>query len=238
MPMCGRYRLTSRERYLAEHFGLEEDELIEWSPRYNIAPTQQVLVVRQDRLKPIRTLSLMRWGLIPYWSQDASIGDRTINAMSETASEKPAFREAMRKRRCLVPADGFFEWKKLGSKRKQPYNIGMLDDSLFAFAGLWDSWRSTAGETIESCSILTTDANVLTRDIHDRMPAILKPEDYDLWLDTGVTGPERVQGLLRPFDPRLMKMYPLSSAVSNVNNDNPQCIQEAPPDDEAAPMLF
>lgn len=236
--MCGRYRLTARERYLAEHFGIDGDDGIEWAPRYNIAPTQQVVVIRQHHKEPRRTISLMRWGLIPYWSQDVSIGNRTINAMSETASEKPAFREAMRKRRCLVPADGFFEWKKLSSKRKQPYNIGMLDNSVFAFAGLWDSWRSTSGETIESCSILTTDANALTKEIHDRMPAILKPEDYDLWLDLGVTNPEQVQGLLRPFDPRLIKKYPLSARVSNANNDGPECIQEAPADDAASPMLF
>ena len=236
--MCGRYRLTAKERYLAEHFGIDDLADVEWVSRYNIAPTQKVVVIRQDRDQPKRTLSLMRWGLIPYWAQDISIGNRTINAMSETASEKPAFREAMRKRRCLVPADGFFEWKKLSSKRKQPYNIGMLDDSVFAFAGLWDRWRSSSGETIESCSILTTDANAITKDIHDRMPVILKPEDYDRWLDPGITGPEQLQELLHPFDPRLMKKYPLSSAVSNVNNDGPECIQEAPADDAAAPMLF
>ena len=236
--MCGRYRLTAKERYLAEHFGIDDDDIVDWVPRYNIAPTQQVVVIRQDREQPKRISSLMRWGLIPFWSQDISIGNRTINAMSETASEKPAFREAIRMRRCLVPADGFFEWKKLSSKRKQPYNIGMLDDSVFAFAGLWDSWRSSSGEMVESCSILTTDANALTREIHERMPAILKPEDYDLWLDPGVTDPERVQGLLRPFDPRLMKKYPLSTTVSNVNNDGPECIQEAPAEDAANPMLF
>jgi putative SOS response-associated peptidase YedK len=236
--MCGRYRLTAKERYLAEHFGIDDVEDVHWTPRYNIAPTQQIVVIRQDHDEPKRTISLMRWGLIPYWAQDASIGNHTINAMSETASEKPAFREAMRKRRCLVPADGFFEWKKLSSKRKQPYNIGMLDDSVFAFAGLWDRWRSSSGEVIESCSILTTDANPLTKDIHDRMPVILKREDYDLWLDPGITDPEQVQDLLHPFDPRLMKKYPLSSAVSNVNNDGPECIQEVAADEAATPTLF
>jgi len=236
--MCGRYRLTAKERYLAEHFGIDDVEDVQWTPRYNIAPTQQVVVIRQDRDQPKRTISLMRWGLIPYWAQDPSFGNRTINAMAETASEKPAFREAMRKRRCLVPADGFFEWKKLSSKRKQPYNIGMLDDSVFAFAGLWDRWRSSSGELVESCSILTTDANSLTRDIHDRMPVILRPEDYDHWLDPGITDPEQVQELLHPFDPRLMKKYPLSSAVSNVNNDGPECVQEVPADETATPTLF
>lgn len=234
--MCGRYRLTAKERYLAEHFGVDDE--IEWEPRYNIAPTQPVVVIRQDRDQPKRTFSLMRWGLIPYWSKDISIGNKTINAMSETVAEKPAFREAIRKRRCLVPADGFFEWKKLSSKRKQPYNIGMLDDSLFAFAGIWDRWRSGSGEVIESCSILTTDANSLTRDIHDRMPAILEPEDYDLWLDPGVTDPEQLQHLLRPFDPRRMKKYPLSPKVSNVNIDGPECIDEVAADDASTPMLF
>jgi len=234
--MCGRYRLTAKERYLAEHFGVDDE--IEWEPRYNIAPTQPVVVIRQDRDQPRRTFSLMRWGLIPYWSKDISIGNKTINAMSETVAEKPAFREAIRKRRCLVPADGFFEWKKLSSKRKQPYNIGMLDDSLFAFAGIWDRWRSGPGEVIESCSILTTDANSLTRDIHDRMPAILEPEDYDLWLDPGLTDPEQLQHLLRPFDPRRMKKYPLSPKVSNVNIDTPECIQEVAADDASTPLLF
>ncbi len=236
--MCGRYRLTAKERYLAEHFGIDDVEDVQWTPRYNIAPTQQVVVIRQDRDQPKRTISLMRWGLIPYWAQDPSFGNRTINAMAETASEKPAFREAMRKRRCLVPADGFFEWKKLSSKRKQPYNIGMLDDSVFAFAGLWDRWRSSSGELVESCSILTTDANSLTKDIHDRMPVILRPEDYDHWLDPGITDPEQVQELLHTFDPRLMKKYPLSSAVSNVNNDGPECVQEVPADETATPTLF
>jgi putative SOS response-associated peptidase YedK len=234
--MCGRYRLTAKERYLAEHFGIDDE--LEWAPRYNIAPTQQVVVIRQDPNHPRRIASLMRWGLIPYWSQDISIGNRTINAMAETASEKPAFRDAIRKRRCLIPADGFFEWRKLNAKRKQPYNIGMLDDSLFAFAGLWDRWRSASGEIIESCSILTTDANSLTREIHDRMPAILEPDKYDLWLDPGVTDPEQVQELLRPFDPKLMKKYPLSPRVSNVNHDDPECIQEVPAEDSATPLLF
>ena len=234
--MCGRYRLTARERYLAEHFGIDND--IEWAPRYNIAPTQQVVVIRQDPNHPRRIASLMRWGLIPYWSQDISIGNRTINAMSETAAEKPAFRDAIRKRRCLVPADGFFEWKRLNAKRKQPYNIGMLDGSVFAFAGIWDRWRSGSSEIIESCSILTTDANPLTQEIHDRMPAILEPHQYDLWLDPGVTDPEQLQPLLRPFNPRLMKKYPLSPRISNVNNDDPECIQEVPADDAATPLLF
>src|SRR5512146_261573 len=148
--MCGRYRLTAKERYIAEHFGVEEED-VEWTPRYNIAPTQPVATVRQDRKEPRRKFALMRWGLIPFWAKDASIGARTINAVSETAAEKPAFREAMQRGRCLIPADGFYEWKKLDRKSKQPYCVTMADDSLFAFAGLWDRWRPPAGEAIATC---------------------------------------------------------------------------------------
>jgi putative SOS response-associated peptidase YedK len=225
--MCGRYRLTAKERYIAEHFSVEEDE-VEWTPRYNIAPTQPVATIRQDRKEPRRRFALMRWGLIPFWAKDASFGARTINAVSETAAEKPAFREAMQRGRCLIPADGFYEWKKLDRKSKQPYCVTMADDSLFAFAGLWDRWRPPAGEAIETCTVLTTDANALLRDVHDRMPVILRPEDYDLWLDPGVTDPKRVADLLRPFDPRMMKKYPVSTLVNNVKNDSPECSQPLP----------
>ncbi|HEX2329555.1 MAG TPA: SOS response-associated peptidase [Candidatus Angelobacter sp.] len=235
--MCGRYRLTAKERYIAEHFGVDEAE-VHWSARYNLAPTQEVAVIRQDRKEPKRHFSLMRWGLIPYWSKDASIAARTINAMAETVAEKPTFRDAVRKNRCLIPADGFYEWKKLGAKEKQPYNIGMRDDGLFAFAGLWDRWKTPGGDIWETCSVITTDANSLLQPIHTRMPVILKPEDYDSWLDPGIQDPVRVEDLLKPFDAQRMKIYPLSSRVSNVNNDDPECIREVPPAAEAAPMLF
>lgn len=221
--MCGRYRLTAKERYLRDHFGIEDD--LEWAPRYNIAPSQPVLAVRQHPSEPKRSFSLLRWGLIPYWAKDSAIGFKTVNAMSETAAEKPAFREAMRKGRCLLPADGFYEWQKLG-KGKQPYNIGMADGSVFAFAGLWDRWRSPADDLLETCTVLTTDSNALVREIHDRMPVILRPKDYDLWLDPGVTDPARVAGLLQPFDARLMKKCPVSTRVNNVKYDDAECAQE------------
>src|SRR5580765_5080777 len=226
--MCGRYRLTAKQRFIAEHFDLEESE-VHSSPRYNIAPTQEAAVVRQDRQQPKRLFSLMRWGLVPYWAKDASIGFKTINAMSETAAEKASFREAMRRRRCLVPADGFYEWQKLGRKEKQPYNIGMADDGLFAFAGLWERWADSAGTPLNSFTILTTTANPLLAGIHDRMPVILKPEDYAVWLDPGMTNPAGVADLLRPFDARLMKKYPVSTRVGNADNDDPECIQETMP---------
>ena len=170
----------------------------------------------------------MRWGLIPYWAQDISIGTSMINAVSETAAEKPAFRKAMRTRRCLIPADGFYEWKKLGNpKHKQAYNIGMSDEGLFAFAGLWDQWKGPDKRTIESCTILTTKANSLLEGIHDRMPVILKPEDYDLWLDPGITNPAKLADLLRPFDSRLMRTYPVGETVNKVTNDGPECAMAA-----------
>jgi putative SOS response-associated peptidase YedK len=230
--MCGRYRLTSKERYIAEHFDLEESE-VHWTPHYNIAPTQEAAIVRQDRKQPKRKFSLMRWGLVPSWAKDISIGFKTINAMCETAAEKAAFREAMRKRRCLVPADGFYEWQKLGKKEKQPYNIGMANDSLFAFAGLWERWHDPAGTPLNSFTILTTDANPLVSGIHDRMPVIVKKEDYDLWLDPGMTDPAGVADLLKPFDARLMKKYPVSTRVGNADNDDAEIIKEIVP---AAPV--
>lgn len=223
--MCGRYRLTAKERWLSEYFNIPAED-IDWAARWNIAPTDEVATVRQDRNEPKRIFAKMRWGMIPYWAKDISFGAKAINAVSETAAEKPAFRESMKKRRCLIPANGFYEWKKIGPKKKQPYNIGMADDGLFAFAGLWDRWKDPAGPVIESCTILTTEANVLLKDIHDRMPVVLRPEDYDLWLDPGVTDPARIIELLKPFDARLMRAYPVSTTVNRVENDGPECAQE------------
>jgi putative SOS response-associated peptidase YedK len=222
--MCGRYRLTAKERYIRDHFGLEEDP--PWTPRYNIAPTQPVAAIRQNAKDPKRTFGLLRWGLIPFWAKDPSIGYKTINAMSETAAEKPAFRDAMRRRRCLIPADSFYEWKKIGPKEKQPYNFGMIDDSVFAFAGLWERWRDPAGNFVETCTILTTTPNSLVGDVHDRMPAILSAEAYDLWLDPGVTDATRDIDCLKPFDARLMKKYPVSTRVNRPENDDPECARE------------
>ncbi len=175
--MCGRYRLSRRKQFIAEYF--ETDNEVDWEPRYNIAPSQPVGIIRQD---PSRHVSLARWGLIPSWGTDASIGFKTINARAETVASEPAFRDTFVSRRCLLPADGVFEWRRSG-REKQPFHLGMQDDSLFAFAGLWDRWRDPAGAAIESCSILTTTPNSLLADIHDRMPVILRQEDYDLWLD-------------------------------------------------------
>ena len=224
--MCGRYRLSAKERYLRDHFGL--DVSAKWLPRWNIAHTQMIPTIRQHPKEPKRIFSLMRWGLIPYWAKDAAIGLRTINVVSETAAEKPLFRDAFKYRRCLIPADGFYEWKKIGPKQKQPYNFGKVDGSVFAFAGLWDRWRQPDNNILESCAILTTPPNELVAKVHDRMPAILSEEDYDRWLDPGITDSKRVEDCLKPFDPALMENYAVSKRVNRVENDDPSCAEEVP----------
>jgi putative SOS response-associated peptidase YedK len=161
-------------------------------------------------------------GLIPYWAKDPSIGYKLINARSETVTSKPAFREAFESRCCLIPADGFYEWKRVG-KAKQPFHFGLRDDSLFAFAGLWDRWRDPNGQVLESCSILATTPNALLADMHDRMPVILGPEHYDLWLDPGFRRADVLKKMLNPFDATLMRRYPVSTRVNFVRNDDPEC---------------
>ena len=217
--MCGRFRLGKGREALKKYFGADND--VDWDPRYNIAPTHDVVTVRQDRHQPRRVLSLMRWGLVPSWSKDSSAAARMINARCETAADLPAFRDALRSRRCLIPADGFFEWQKLG-KAKQPYCFALGDDSIFAFAALWDRWKTPQAGVLETCSILTTAANDLVRDVHDRMPVILPPDAYDLWLDPGFQKRDAILDLLQP-GPVDMKKYPVSTGVNDVNNDGPDC---------------
>jgi putative SOS response-associated peptidase YedK len=171
--MCGRYRLSRRKQIIAEHFDASGDE--DWGPRYNIAPTQPVPVIRQNAREPVRELSLMRWGLIPSWSKDPSGAASLINARSETAAAKPAFRDPLKSRRCLIPADAFYEWSRTG-KARQPYCFDVGEGELFAFAGIWDRWRDARGNAVETCSILTTTPNAVTSAVHDRMPVILDPD--------------------------------------------------------------
>jgi putative SOS response-associated peptidase YedK len=174
---------------IEEYFDTVSDD--DWTPRYNIAPTQPVPVIRQNPKEPRRELSLLRWGLIPSWAKDQSVAPQMINARSETAATKPAFRDPLTNRRCLIPADGFYEWQRRG-KAKQPYCFEVNEGELFAFAGLWDRWRDPSGQWLKSCSILTTTPNVVTSAVHDRMPVILDPDRYDLWLDPGMTNVEAV----------------------------------------------
>ena len=220
--MCGRFVLMSLGRDLAERFHLSE--MPDPEPRYNIAPTQMVAVVRRDEDSLRRRLDFVRWGLVPSWAKDLSIGSKLINARAETASQKPAFRAAFRYRRCLVPADGFYDWER-GKGRKQPYLVSMADGSTFAFAGLWEKWHSAEGKVIESCTILTTDANELLSPIHDRMPVILRPENYDVWLDPEAKQPELLLPLLIPYPAEQMAIRVVSPKVNKSAYDAPDCIE-------------
>jgi putative SOS response-associated peptidase YedK len=219
--MCGRYRLSRRKQFVEEYFDCDPwDE--EWSPRYNIAPTQPVPVIRQNPKEPVRELSLVRWGLIPSWAKDSSAAASMINARSETASTKPAFRDALKSRRCLIPADGFYEWMRTG-KARQPYCFEVNGGGLFAFAGIWDRWKDPNGSWVKTCSILTTTPNAVTSAIHDRMPVILDPDVYDLWLDPGMRDVTVASDLLKPFDARLMWCFHVSTRINHAANDDEEC---------------
>ena len=217
--MCGRYRLSRRKQIVEEYFDAGSDD--DWAPRYNVAPTQPVPVIRQHPKEPRRKLSLMRWGLIPSWAKTLS-GPPMINARSETAATMPAFRDPMKSRRCLVPADGFYEWQRKGTV-KQPFCFEVTDGELFAFAGLWDRWKDPSGQWIKSCSILTTTPNAVTSAVHDRMPVILEPDSHDLWLDPGMQNVAAVSDLLKPYDARQMRCYPISTRINHVENDDEAC---------------
>jgi putative SOS response-associated peptidase YedK len=218
--VCGRYTLRTPVETLAEEFGIT-GPLPEVPTRFNVAPTQEVAAVLEEDEQ--RKLEMLRWGLIPSWADDPAIGNRMINARSETAAQKPSFRSAFRKRRCLVLADGFYEWQKTASG-KQPYYIRMGDGSPFAFAGLWESWGKY-GEEVRSCTILTTEANGLVGEIHHRMPVILPAEEYDLWLDPDMGEAEPLLDLLRPYPDDLMEAYPVSRFVNSPSNDSEQCVE-------------
>jgi putative SOS response-associated peptidase YedK len=220
--MCGRFTLRTNPHQLALIFGCEIPPDLPAS--YNVAPTQSVATVR-GRDNGTREFTLLRWGLIPHWAKEKSIGNRMINARAETIAEKPAFRSAFRQRRCLILADGYFEWQKKG-KAKQPFLIRMRDDAPFAMAGLWESWTDPQqGETVSTCTVITTDANELTQPIHDRMPAILSAESYGLWLDPRQRDQQVLLPLLRPFEPDSMVADPVSLRVNNPRNNDPGCVE-------------
>lgn len=219
--MCGRYTLASPTERLAEEFGVDASS-IELAPNYNVAPTQKVAAVLEDGGQ--RRLEVLRWGLIPPWADDPGIGSRMINARSETAPGKPSFRRAFRERRCLIPADGFYEWQRTNGA-KQPYYIHMEDGRPFAFAGLWESWSKGEGE-IRTCTILTTGANALVGEVHDRMPVILAHDAYDVWLDPASERDE-LTGLLASYPEDEMEAYPVSRFVNSPSNNDPRCIEPA-----------
>ena len=220
--MCGRFTLLAPGEVIADLFQLPEVPPL--APRYNIAPTQPVAAVRMSSRSGTRELTHLHWGLIPRWAKDPKIGSRMINARSETAAEKPSFRAAMKYRRCLIPADGFYEWQKLNG-RKQPVRIHMKDGQPFAIAGLWEHWQSKEGSEIESCTLLTTGPNELLEPVHNRMPVIIAPDDFDLWLDPAAQHAGEVQHLLRSYPVAEMTFYPVSTHVNNARNEDPLCIE-------------
>ncbi|MCG8547724.1 MAG: SOS response-associated peptidase [Alphaproteobacteria bacterium] len=224
--MCGRYSLTTPIEGIRALFDI--DALPNLAPRYNIAPTQPVVTVRAAGDGGGRELAMMRWGLIPSWAKDPAIGSRMINARAETVAEKPAFRAAFRRRRCLIPADGFYEWEKRQDGKKQPWRITLEGGVVFAFAGLWESWLGADGSEVDSCTIVTTVAAPAIAAIHPRMPVILDPTGYETWL-TGE--PDAAGALLGPYGGSL-EAHPISTRINNVRNDDASVL-EAVSDDGA-----
>ncbi|MEZ6119073.1 MAG: SOS response-associated peptidase [Pirellulaceae bacterium] len=223
--MCGRFTIHSKLNLLLQQFALEMDEreLPDFEPRYNLAPTNQAPVILQTESG--RKLELMRWGLIPSWAKDKSIGNRTINARAESLSDKPSFRSAFKRRRCLVPADGYYEWMKVG-KEKQAFLIRTIDERPFAMAGLWETWHDPdTAKNVPSFTIVTTAANDATSQIHDRTPVILTPSEFDLWLDPEVQETPRLQTLLDALPADRIKVDPVGNYVNKVGHEGEQCVQ-------------
>lgn len=218
--MCGRFTLTIPPELLAEIFGVTVPR--EFPARYNIAPGQKVPIIRNAATDG-RYLSFVRWGLVPHWAKDVSIGSRMINARSETAHEKPAFRLAIRARRCIIPASGFFEWATETS-RKHPHYISMRDGSQLALAGIWDYWKTQEGGVLETCSILTTAANSLIAALHERMPVILHPTEFNLWLDRSMNKPEKLQRLYQPYPSELLQEWEVSELINKPSIETPEAI--------------
>ncbi|MGE8203424.1 SOS response-associated peptidase [Heyndrickxia sp. NPDC080065] len=219
--MCGRYNLYSSVELLLEQFELTNGDFIEFSPRFNIAPSQEVLSVVQGETG--NRGGFLRWGLVPSWANDPKIGYKMINARAETINEKPSFKRLLARRRCLIVADGFYEWKKEG-KQKTPFHIRLKNKLPFAFAGLWDRWDQN-GTVLQSCTIITTEANELMKDIHERMPVILTKESESAWLDRSIQEEEFLKSLLVPYDSDEMEAYTISALVNSPKNEGIELIK-------------
>lgn len=218
--MCGRFSLIASGAEVAAHYDLATVPKL--APRYNIAPTQPVAAVRLANDSTERELTYFQWGLVPSWSKDPSVGSRMINARSETAADKPSFRSAFKRRRCLIPTSGFYEWQK-SNGGKQPMYIHPSIGDLMSFAGLWEYWQSPDGSELETCTILTTGPNEMMESIHNRMPTIIEPADYTMWLDLE-TPADQLMHLLRPIESDFLDAYPVSTAVNNPRNEGETCI--------------
>jgi putative SOS response-associated peptidase YedK len=225
--MCGRYVLKRKDlEALMEQLGVTDPR--EFVSRYNIAPTTMIPAIRTSAEEGRREAVGLQWGLVPWWSKDAKNGAKLANARSEGIAAKPAFREAVRKRRCVVPASGFYEWQTVG-RLKQPWFFQMRDETPFVFAGLWEHWRSADGVDLQTCSLITTTPNDLVRPLHDRMPVILRGATIDTWLDRSISEPAQVESLLAPVPGDAMKATPVSPRVNNVRVDGPECLEPATP---------
>jgi putative SOS response-associated peptidase YedK len=229
--VCGRFTLSASPEAVAEHFDLHE--VPQLSARFNIAPTQAVATIYVPDRSSAPVLEPRGWGLIPSWTKDEGLGNRQINARVETAAEKPTFRDALRHRRCLVPADGFYEWSGPSGSR-QPYHIGLADGALFGFAGLWESWRDSSGRAIETCAILTTAANPRLAELHTRMPVIVDPDQYGRWLDPATEDPTQLRSLVASRRSEALRFHPVGFQVNDVGCDDPSCLQAVA---EAQPSL-
>jgi putative SOS response-associated peptidase YedK len=218
--MCGRYAVTSAPEAIRGLFGYPEQP--NFPPRFNVAPTQPIAIVRLMEGK--RQFALVRWGLLPSWVKDPKNFSLLINARGESVMDKPAFEAAMKRRRCLVPADGFYEWKTIGT-RKQPYFVRAKSGAPLAFAGLWETWTGPNGEEMETAAIVTTRANRMLADIHDRMPVVVPPDAFDLWLNCAAVDAETASTLIAPAPENLLEVYEVSSAVNRTANDNPQLVE-------------
>ena len=225
--MCGRFQLSVKGKQISERFNVEVfNEL--YTPNYNCAPSQKLPIITNEHPK---NLSYFQWGLIPFWAKDPKVGFRNINTRSETISEKPSFRDAFRKRRCLIPANGFYEWKK--DSNKTPFRIFVKEDKLFAIAGIWETWKDAESRIINSFSIITTEANSLVADIHNRMPVILKTEDEKNWLNEN--DEVILNKLLVPFNSNKMEAYPISKKINSPKNNDMEIII---PSEEGQQTLF
>ncbi|HVF11075.1 MAG TPA: SOS response-associated peptidase [Abditibacteriaceae bacterium] len=233
--MCGRYTLGSSTDEVAARFDLQR-VLFETAPRYNIAPSQSIAVVMHDHENGGRRLEGFKWGLVPFWANDPLVGQRLINARAETVAQKPAFKYAFARRRCIIPASGFYEWKRVGDERL-PFYIRPADGVLFGFAGIWEEWQSPTGAPLRTCAIITTAANQLIEPVCSRMPVILRPEDEAAWLSNSTHHVPELMQMLQPFSARGMRIFPVSQRVNSPYFDEPACIEPVP-HAAAAPSLF